>query len=115
MRNVIINGTVQNAGSFNLLRDMTCTQKTTIQVVSATGEANKPLGVQKKERSLLARAIRENTQEEMRRFLNLKMPLRLAFRKRFYLMPNSLLSTPCACWLTEGRNPDLSPSRLGCS
>lgn len=34
------------------------------------------------------------------------------FRKRFYLMP--LLSTPCACWLTEGNSWPVS-FRIGCS
>ena len=74
-----------------------------------------PLGVQKTEKTLLAEVIRESSiQEEMSRFLNLKTPPPLAFRKRCHLMPNALLSPPCARWLTERRNPYRSPSGSKC-
>ena len=52
-----------------------------------------PLGVQKTENSLLAKVIEDSSiPEEPNKFLKLKMPPPLSFRKRFHLMPHSLLS-----------------------
>lgn len=52
-----------------------------------------PLGAQKMEKSLLAKVIEDSSiPEEPSKFLKLKMPPPLAFRKRFHLMPHPLLS-----------------------